>query len=134
MMKLNFDVSCHILIVNTRFQVHISKHVEKKLKKLSAGGELCFPSVCGHQGAKNCPDMTRSSAVQDHYTMACGAHPCRSCMVAPRDYFQDDKEASGILKIIKSQATGLDACASRVKCPARFVSHLHDICIYMSCL
>ena len=33
-----------------------------------------------------------------------------------------------------SQATGLDAWASRVKCPARFVSHLHDICIYMSCL
>ena len=27
------------------------------------------------------------------------------------------------------QATGLDAWASRVKCPARFVSHLHD----MSC-
>ena len=33
-----------------------------------------------------------------------------------------------------TQATGLDAWASRVKCPARFVSHLHDICIYMSCL
>ena len=33
-----------------------------------------------------------------------------------------------------SQATGLDAWASRVKYPARFVSHLHDICIYMSCL
>ena len=32
------------------------------------------------------------------------------------------------------QATGLDAWASRVKCPARFVSHLHDICIHMSCL
>ena len=29
------------------------------------------------------------------------------------------------------QATGLDAWASRVKCPARFVSHLHEICIYM---
>ena len=28
------------------------------------------------------------------------------------------------------QATGLGAWASRVKCPARFVSHLHDICIY----
>ena len=27
---------------------------------------------------------------------------CRSCMVAHRDYFQDDKDASGILKIIKS--------------------------------
>ena len=31
----------------------------------------------------------------------------------------------------KGQATGLDAWASRVKCPARFVSHLHDICIYI---
>ena len=30
----------------------------------------------------------------------------------------------------KWQATGLDAWASRVKCPARFVSHLHEICIY----
>ena len=29
---------------------------------------------------------------------------------------------------------GLDAWASRVKCPARFVSHLHDIWVYMSCL
>ena len=36
--------------------------------------------------------------------------------------------------IHSQQATGLDAWASRVKCPARFVSHLHDICIYMSCL
>ena len=29
------------------------------------------------------------------------------------------------------QATGLDAWASRVKCPARFMSHLHKICIYI---
>ena len=29
------------------------------------------------------------------------------------------------------QATGLDAWASRVKCPARFVSHLHEICRYI---
>ena len=29
------------------------------------------------------------------------------------------------------QATGLDAWASRVKCPVRFVSHLHEICIYI---
>ena len=33
--------------------------------------------------------------------------------------------------IIPWQATGLDAWASRVKCPARFVSHLHEICIYI---
>ena len=26
---------------------------------------------------------------------------------------------------------GLDVWASRVKCPARFVSHLHEICIYI---
>ena len=31
----------------------------------------------------------------------------------------------------EAQATGLDAWASRVKCPARFVSHLHEICIYI---
>ena len=29
------------------------------------------------------------------------------------------------------QATDLDAWASRVKYPARFVSHLHEICIYI---
>ena len=29
------------------------------------------------------------------------------------------------------QATGLDAWASMVKCPARIVSHLHEICIYI---
>ena len=38
------------------------------------------------------------------------------------------------LQAMSGQATGLDAWASRVKCPARFVSHLHEICIYMSCL
>ena len=32
---------------------------------------------------------------------------------------------------VPEQATGLDAWASRVKCPARFVSHLHDIYIYI---
>ena len=40
----------------------------------------------------------------------------------------------GLCRVKVLQATGLDAWASRVKCPARFVSHLHDICIYMSCL
>ena len=36
-----------------------------------------------------------------------------------------------LLPPIFRQATGLDAWASRVKCPARFVSHLHEICIYI---
>ena len=35
------------------------------------------------------------------------------------------------LPLAFQQATGLDAWASRVKCPARFVSHLHEICIYI---
>ena len=37
-------------------------------------------------------------------------------------------------QIERRQATGLDAWASRVKCLARFLSHLHEICIYLSCL
>ena len=41
-MKLNLDLSCHLLDAYTRFQVHISKHVEKKVRKLSSGGELCW--------------------------------------------------------------------------------------------
>ena len=38
---------------------------------------------------------------------------------------------SGCCQSHTRQATGLDAWASRVKCPARFVSHLHEICIYI---
>ena len=41
------------------------------------------------------------------------------------------------IKVVRhagQQVMGLDAWASRVKCPARFMSHLHKICIYMSCL
>ena len=40
-------------------------------------------------------------------------------------------ETSMFSTLNTQQATGLDAWASRVKRPARFVSHLHDICIYM---
>ena len=38
---------------------------------------------------------------------------------------------SAVCITMTSSATGLDAWASRVKCPARFVSHLHEICIYI---
>ena len=38
---------------------------------------------------------------------------------------------ASIVNNISRQATGLDAWASRVKCPARFVSHLHEICMYI---
>ena len=41
------------------------------------------------------------------------------------------KISQGARLIKEKQATGLDAWASRVKCSARFVSHLHDICIYI---
>ena len=36
-----------------------------------------------------------------------------------------------LMWVIMIQVTGLDAKASRVKCPARFVSHLHEIFIYI---
>ena len=38
-----------------------------------------------------------------------------------------DVKSSVWLSNTTVQATGLDAWASRVKCPARFVSHLHEI-------
>ena len=52
----------------------------------------------------------------------------RICVrLGPSDLHDDIR----ILWRLDSQATGLDAWASRVKCPARFVSHLHEICIYI---
>ena len=43
----------------------------------------------------------------------------------------DELSAGKLLPKRGTQATGLDAWASRVKCPARFVSHLHEICKYI---
>ena len=61
------DMLCYLPDIYTRFQVHISKHVEKLRKFLVVGSsvEIHFPGVCGHQGAKNWPAMTKSSIVQD---------------------------------------------------------------------
>ena len=47
-----------------------------------------------------------------------------------KEYILLQSEAWGLASNGR-QATGLDAWASRVKCPARFVSHLHEICIYI---
>ena len=44
---------------------------------------------------------------------------------------QFENAGSNRFHVSRVQATGLDAWASRVKCPARFVSHLHEICIYI---
>ena len=57
---------------------------------------------------------------KDHLSQAWGSFISLSALIGDKNSHE--------------QATGLDAWASRVKCPARFVSHLHDICIYMSCL
>ena len=46
---------------------------------------------------------------------------CFLSSLRPRDAYMRQQS--------RPQATGLDAWASRVKCPARFVSHLHEICI-----
>ena len=73
-----------------------AKHPSLTLPAPSRYGDQQTP--CLQLSAGGCPSCL-------HWLLtwvACGAHPCRSCMVAPRDYFQDDQEASGILKIIKS--------------------------------
>ena len=44
---------------------------------------------------------------------------------------KDAEWVTVIWKYSREQATGLDAWASRVKCPAQSVSHLHEICIYI---
>ena len=49
----------------------------------------------------------------------------------PRPIFTRWRSHWTTLWLHEEQATGLDAWASRVKCPARFVSHLHEICIYI---
>ena len=73
-MKLNLDVSCHLLDAYTRFQVHISKYVEKRSENFPVVviyAEIPFPSVCGHQGTKNCPVITEISTVQDTHVSEC---------------------------------------------------------------
>ena len=46
-------------------------------------------------------------------------------------YLINFQDRSDMILGKEQQATGLDAWASRVKCPARFESHLHEICIYI---
>ena len=67
-MKLKLGVSCHLPDVYTRFQVYTSKHVEKSSENFPVArnsAEIPLRSVCGHQGAINCPTMTKISTVQD---------------------------------------------------------------------
>ena len=55
------------------------------------------------------------------------AHACQGPLIT--SYRRDNVNLSAISMSL--QATGLDAWASRVKCPAQFASHLHEICIYI---
>ena len=77
---LKLDVSCHLLDVYTKFQIHISKHVEKKLRKISAGAELCWvflSTFCANQTPKqkNCPTMTKISMCKHN----CSISVCTEC-------------------------------------------------------
>ena len=51
--------------------------------------------------------------------------------IGERERFSDVAIRVSLQRPIHWQAKGLDAWASRVKCPARFVSHLHEICIHI---
>ena len=68
-MKPKLDVSCQLPDVYTRFQLHISKRVEKSSENFLVAGssaEMPLLSVCGHQRAKNCQAMTKISTVARH--------------------------------------------------------------------
>ena len=76
--------------------------------------------------------------LRNHYPTKTGAAICDDFILeVPRDFAGFPRSRQPFLSyVIRSahwseQATGLDAWASRVKCPARFMSHLHEICIYM---
>ena len=73
-MKLKLDGSCHLPDVYTRFQVHISKYVEKSSENFPPAGrfaQIPLLSVCGHQKVKNCPTMTKISTGQRHLLYVC---------------------------------------------------------------
>ena len=64
------------------------------------------------------------------HSRAPGEQWARLCVFTLQGCVQAARLCGGSPVIIQ-QATGLDAWASRVKCPARFVSHLHEIFIYI---
>ena len=64
-MKLKLDVSCHLPDVYTRFQVYITKHVEKNFPVAGSSAEIPLLGFCGNQGAINGPAKTKIITVQD---------------------------------------------------------------------
>ena len=85
---------------------------------------FAVPSTCvrratGHVSVRPCACLYLSSTAPVRW------RPAPLTCVARMDI-------SSLARVyIARQATGLDAWASRVKCPARFVSHLYDICIWV---
>ena len=66
--KLKLDVSYHQPDAYARFQVQISKNVEKRPEKLPVAGssaETPLPSVYGHHMGTICPTMTKISNGRD---------------------------------------------------------------------
>ena len=92
-------------------------------------------SMCGSYCHWSLENVGNTSCVRGNSdltveSLCIGAHEQRACTSSIVFHTQRDQHAD-LSAEIDTQATGLDAWASRVKCPARFVSHLHEICIYI---
>ena len=86
---------------------------------LGIGTSCCFASALVHYDYKSLENQRFGANCSDRR-----AHKTNTFLALISEKFE--KIASHCI-----QATGRDAWASRVKCPARFVSHLHEICIYI---
>ena len=78
--------------------------------------------------------MRRDSSGKNSFKQEWGhviASLARQNCALTSDSYKGTSRGTKIFHISCTQATGLDAWASRGKCPARFVSHLHEICIYI---
>ena len=71
-MNLELDVWHHLLYVYAKFQIDISKHVQKSLENVSLAGSspnAAFQVFLSARGQNNFPSMTTISRDQDTHNM-----------------------------------------------------------------
>ena len=102
----SFCLSCCLFIIVTWWYVWCIEWASGNQEKVQA----CLVTLWLY--IISCYSLYKTNSVNQYQAIASGVFRkcCDKCM---------------------RQATGLDAWASRVKCPARFVSHLLEICIYI---
>ena len=92
---------------------------------------VTYPSVDWHEVPLGIPLFEWSCETGDQYPRNGSTLYSDVMTLVVNCPLEEMDQVSILLSCHDWQATGLDAWASRVKCPARFVSHLHEICIYI---